>query len=162
MIIARIALVFGLSIALSVATAADIIVESRSEGQNYSSYKELSGKWLDSNNPPETSKSNADGLSPQTIGSRKTTIPRYTSGSKTDIIAAARFTPAIDAVGDYHVYVTFPRAANATPVRYVIHHAKGEDTKEITQDGWGAPATPIPTNGQILEPTPSHPDQSNT
>lgn len=126
---------------LSAAQAADIIVESRPKGQNHDGYKETAGKWLDSNTPAETAKSGAPGLTPQgQIGSRKTTVAAQPTGDKTKVISAARFTPKIDAPGDYHVYITYPRAANATPVTFVIKTAKGEEKKDLSQNGWGGSA----------------------
>jgi len=122
----------------AVASAADIVIESRSGGKNFSGYKENAGRWLDSNTPAETAKSSAPGLTPQgELGSRKTTVAAPPGTLKDAILSAARFTPTIETAGDYHVYVTFPKAGNATPVTYVIKHAKGEEKKELTQNGWG-------------------------
>lgn len=120
--------------------AADIIIESRIGGQNNDGYKEMSGKWLDSNNPPDTSKSSAPGLTPQgQIGSRKTAASFDTAGGdKNTVLSAARFTPKIETAGDYHVYVTFSKAGNATPVTYVIKDSAGEKKVDIVQYGWGA------------------------
>lgn len=115
--------------------AADIIIESR--GQNVSGYQETEGHWLTSNNPIETAKSAAPGLTPPGEGSRKATVAPPPGATPDQVISAARFTPKIETPGDYNVYVTFPKAANATPVTIYVKHANGEDKKDISQDGWG-------------------------
>ncbi len=128
-----------LALVVAGAMGADVIIESRSGGKNHDGYKETAGSWLDSNTPPQTAKSGAPGLTPQgQIGSRKTTIIPNPSGNKETVVSAARFTPKIETAGEYNVYVTFSRAANAMPVTYVIKHASGEEKKDINQDGWGA------------------------
>lgn len=122
--------------------ADDIIIESRPEGQNYDKYKETEGKWLDSNSPALTAKSGAPGLTPQgKCGSRKYVVGAGGGDSKT-VVAAARFSPRLSKPGHYYVYVTFPKAGNATPVTYVIKHAKGQETKSLAQDGWGGVGNP--------------------
>ncbi len=119
--------------------AADIIVESRAEGKNYSGYSEPVGSWLDSNDPPATAKSSADGLTPQgQVGSRKTSTSAELTSAATGVLSSARFTPDIATGGDYHVYITFPRAGNAASLTVAVKHAEGEEKKTINQDGWGA------------------------
>lgn len=125
-----------LTLAASPAMAADILVESRDGGQNHNHYTEPRGGFLDSNTPAETAKSAAPGVT-LGIGSRKATVPSEPSGSS-DVIAAARFTPPIETEGNYHVYITFPRAANANPVDILVKSADGEETRKVHQDGWGA------------------------
>jgi hypothetical protein len=126
---------------MSIAAAAcgeSIIVESRPCGMRHDQYSEPIGKWLDSNNPAQTAKSSAPGLTPQgSCGSRKITLPATPPADTKAILGSARFAPKLSAPGKYFVYVTFSRAGNATPVTYLIKHAKGEDKKQISQDGWG-------------------------
>lgn len=118
--------------ASSSAETAALIIESRPEGQNHSRYKEFSGNWMDSNRPPDKAKSSASGLTPQEkCGSRKVSLPVPVGQ------AAARFSPGFSAPGHYYVYVTWPRAGNATAVSFVTRHASGEAVKVLTQDGWG-------------------------
>lgn len=120
----------------SPSTAADILVESRNGGQNHNGYSEPRGGFLDSNTPAETAKSAAPGVT-LGIGSRKATVPEQPS-SATDVIASARFSPPIETAGNYHVYITFPRAANANPINVMVKSADGEETRKVLQDGWGA------------------------
>jgi hypothetical protein len=118
--------------------AADIIIESRAEGKNYQWYKELAGNWVDSQVPPQTAKSSAIDLTPQgTCGSRKFAFLDSTGSNRRPEQAAASFSPVFSEAGRYHVYATWPRAANAGPVYYTIKHAGGETTKSVSQDGWG-------------------------
>ncbi len=124
------------ALATSPANAADILVESRNGGQNHNRYTEPRGGFLDSNTPAETAKSSAPGVT-LGIGSRKATVPEEPS-SPTDIIASARFTPPIETEGNYHVYITFPRASNANPISILVKSADGEETRQVLQDGWGA------------------------
>lgn len=136
-------LIFSLILGLGSLSAADtIIVESRSGGQNFEGYSEPAGQWLNSNTPVETSKSSAEGLEASaTIGSRKATV-NPDSAPAAQVVSAARFTPPLSAPGEYHVYITFPRAANATPLDVYVKHAGGEETRKIMQDGWGAQGSP--------------------
>lgn len=120
------------------ANAEDLIIESGLQGHNSSQYKELSGKWIDSRIPAQVAKSTAPGLSPP--GTCPTRANRFcgpnivTSGP-----AIARFSPQFSAPGHHYIYVTWPRGANATPVRYVVKYKGGETaTKKLTQNGWGA------------------------
>jgi hypothetical protein len=134
--------VAALTISTAVLKAEDIVIEARAEGQNYDRYKETAGKWTDSNNPPLTAKSGAPGLTPQgKCGSRKFPLGPG-GGDANQILASARFTPKVSKAGHYYVYVTFPKASNATPVKYLVKHAKGQETKSIAQDGWGAVGSP--------------------
>lgn len=137
-------IIFNLILGLvSVCVADTIIVESRSGGQNFDGYSEPAGQWINSNTPVETSKSSAEGLEASaTIGSRKATVTLIPGAPATQVVSAARFTPPITAAGEYNIYVTFPRAANATPVDVFIKHAGGEDTRQIVQDGWGSMGSP--------------------
>ncbi len=122
--------------------AQDIIIETQKEGQNYDHYEEIEGKWMDSRTPPATAKSGAPGCTDRNkCGTRKY---MFSAGTPTEPDpkgnpepAAARFYPRFSAPGHYYVYATWPRAANATPVKYIVKHAKGTDTKELSQDGWG-------------------------
>lgn len=117
--------------------AEDIIVESRKEGQNNDRYEEIEGTWMDSQTPPTVAKSSAPGLTdPNKCGARKVLF----SGPSGEVppLGAARFRPKLTAPGHYYVYTTWSRGANCTPVNYTIKHAKGEDKKVLTQDGWSA------------------------
>lgn len=134
----RVVILAALAMLCATGVAADIIVESRPGGQNYQGYKETAGAWIDSNTPADTSKSSAPGVSPQTLGSRRTTLLPDAGARPDQVLGSARFTPPITTAGDYHIYLTFPRAANATPVTVVIKNASGETKQEMMQDGWGA------------------------
>lgn len=117
--------------------AEELVIESGLAGKNSAQYKELSGKWMDSRIPPAVAKSTAPGLSPPgACQTRKTVFcgPNIvTSGP-----AIARFSPQFKAPGHYYVYVTWPRGANADPVRYVIKYKGGQTTtRKVTQNGWG-------------------------
>jgi hypothetical protein len=63
-----------------------------------------------------------------------------------DTDAAARFAPKLEKPEKLFVYVTWPRAANATPVYYIVHHAKGEEKVALVQDGWGKLGDPNANN----------------
>jgi hypothetical protein len=117
------------------ASAQGLIIESHAEGQNFDKYKELQGNWIDSKNPPTTAKSAAPGLTEQLKCPSRAYI--FGVGSTTSP-AAARFSPQFSEAGHYYVYGTWPKAANAKPVNYVVRSAKGEITKSVQQDGWGA------------------------
>lgn len=136
-------MVAGTVLAANLAGAEDIVVESRQGGVNTDRYKEVEGpKWMDSNTPPARTKSTAPGLSAQTIGSRKYVFALDTTTTRQQPIAhAARFLPKVSAPGTYHVYATWPSAGNATPVTWIVKHAKGEDRKVLDQDGWGGKIT---------------------
>jgi len=130
------------------AVAQDIIIETQKEGQNFDHYEEIEGKWIDSRSPPTTAKSSAPGCTEGTkCGTRKYLFSMGTPDNPDPTgnpePAAARFYPRFSAAGHYYVYATWPRAANATPVKYIVKHAKGTDTKELTQDGWGSTETGI-------------------
>lgn len=115
-----------------------IIIESRSTGKNNDKYKEISGKWIDSNTS-FTAKSTAPGLTPGDLcGSRKH-LPTNKEASN------VRFSPKLTAPGHYFVYVTWPRAANAADLTYLIRHAGGEQKKVLSQSGWGG-ASPANSN----------------
>ncbi|MGC8840594.1 MAG: hypothetical protein ACP5QZ_03970 [Candidatus Sumerlaeaceae bacterium] len=126
----------------------DLIIETQKEGQNSDHYEELEGKWMDSKMPPATAKSRAPGCTDgNKCGTRKYLFSAGTPDAPDDKgnpePAAARFYPRFSTPGHYYVYATWPRAANATPVKYIVKHAKGTDTKELTQDGWGDGGTGI-------------------
>lgn len=109
--------------------AEDVLIETRPEGKNFDRYKEVSGSWLSSSQAP-FSKSTAPGLSDTKIGSRKVIVPVRDP-------AVARFSPKFKADQRAFVYVTWPKAANATNVKYKVKHAGGEEVKTLTQTGWG-------------------------
>lgn len=135
----HLAIALAISATCSFAISQDLIIESRPEGKNNDKYNEPVGRWLDSNTPAQTAKSGAPDLTPQgQAGTRKLTIPLTPSNDPKEIVGSARFTPKFSEPGHYHVYVTWPKAANATPVNYVIKHAKGEEVRSLAQDGWGA------------------------
>lgn len=149
--------VLCLSIAL-VARAEDIIIETRTDGINYDRYQELEGNWLDSQTPPVTAKSSAPGLPNPELGSRAYMFVIRDEGVRP---ASVRFYPRVSAAGKFFVYVTWPRAANATPVNYIIKHADGEDKKALSQNGWGIPPpsnanTWIPLGEYNLAPGDDH------
>lgn len=134
----RAVLAVGILSILVPAFSADIIVESRPEGQNYSGYSEIEGKWISSNTPADTAKSGAPGLTPQgQAGGRKTIIAVDPATPPDQVISSARFKPPVTEAGNYHVYVTFPRAANATPITMLVKDAEKTSNKQITMDGWG-------------------------
>jgi hypothetical protein len=112
----------------------DFIIESRSDGLNNQFYQEISGKWMDSNIPPELAKSSAPGASK--CGTRKSAF----SGPNITVIgpSAARFSlPTLQRASHLYVYATWPRGANAMPVNFRIRHAAGLNVRQIAQDGWG-------------------------
>lgn len=127
-----------LALASGGAFGQDLIIESNPAGKNHTHYREILGKWMDSRIPPSMAKSPAPGLTaPGACGSRKTVF----SGPnvETSAPATARFFPLFQEPGRYHVYVTWPRAANASSVRYVIRHAHGSAERVVDQNGWGYP-----------------------
>lgn len=125
-----------------------IIIETRKEGMNFDHYQETTGTWQNSGDDKGHGKSKAPGLSDATkCGTRKV----FCSGGRDQQVplpasAAARFVPMLPVGAHYYVYVTWPREANAAPVQYVIHHAKGEETKVLRQDGWGVSGQPSNAN----------------
>jgi len=138
----------AVSLIVTLAPAQDIIIETQKEGQNFDHYEEIEGKWMDSKVPAATAKSRAPGLTDgNKCGSRKylfsSGTPDQPDPKGNPVPAAARFYPRFSKPGHYYVYATWPRAANATPVKYIVKHAKGTDTKELTQDGWGGTETGI-------------------
>lgn len=120
--------------------SADIIIESRAEGKNFDKYSEIAGNWISSNTPPQTAKSGAPDLTPQgTTGARRATAdPTVTKKQPNQLVAAARFSPQLTEAGKHHVYFTYPKSANATPVVIVIKHAGGEEKQIVAQDGWNS------------------------
>src|SRR5690349_13743206 len=75
---------------------ADIIVESRKEGKNYSGYSEIEGKWMDSQSPRKSSKSAApENTSAEKCGSRKVIFQKEGETTPTGQTAVARFSPAL-------------------------------------------------------------------
>ncbi len=114
------------------------MIESRKDGKNNDAYLEVSGPWLDSNVPASTAKSAAPGLSAQgRVGTRKTVIESAIRQSSSTIVAAARFQVKVPRPGRYYVYVTWPKAANANPIQYVVRHGNSVDAVPMFQDGWG-------------------------
>lgn len=133
--------------ASSAATAADIVVESRTGGQNFDNYQELTTNWVDSNTPAATAKSAAPGLTPASqIGSRKAAFSQAERLPTNVNPAIARFMPKVTEAGKYFVYATWPKAANATPVDYTVKHAGGATVKTISQNGWGAGGADVNAN----------------
>lgn len=116
----------------SVASAQDIIIESKPQGKNYEWYSEVSGNWLDSE-----AKSSAEGCSPASIGSRFVTI---TGSSK--VTAEARFSPDIPEPGEYEILVTWGRSGNAFNTKYVINTGDKKVVKHLDQAGWGGQLPP--------------------
>lgn len=104
----------------------DIIIESRSEGKNYSWYSETSGSWSDS-----VAKSLLDDISPESIGSRFVII----DGGP--VPAQAKFTPVLPMEGKYDIFVTWGRSGNAMNVKYIINTGSAEEVKYLDQAGWG-------------------------
>lgn len=114
----------------------DIIIESRAQGQNFDRYREVEGTWQDSQVPPSVSKSSAPGLTPgEQCGVRKVLFLSAEEPNRKPEVAAARFHPRPGRPGRYHVYVTWPKSANATPVYYTVRHADGEKRIPLTQEG---------------------------
>jgi hypothetical protein len=102
----------------------EVIIETRTGGQNLEWYNETSGKWHDSDG-----KSIAKGITPK-IGSRFANVEDVDSSK-------ARFIPNLPTAGFYEVLVTWPREGNAKRVKYIIHHANGDSIVFMNQDGWG-------------------------
>lgn len=102
----------------------EIIVETNVGGKNTQFYKELSGKWYDSE-----AKSTAAGCTPN-IKSRFCDVDDKT-------FASARFQPEIPAEGEYEISVTWGRSANCNKAKYIIHIERGEKVAYLVQDGWG-------------------------
>lgn len=118
---------------------AKIVVETRKEGQNFANYKEVSGTWTNSGDASGTGKSRVAGASDAgKVGTRKWVFMSVEGNPLTTDTAVAHFSPNLPGRGKYYVYVTWPRAANATDVSWIVKHRGGEAKKNITQDGWGA------------------------
>lgn len=102
----------------------EIIIESLKGGINFDCYDEYAGNWANS-----TGKSAAPGVSAN-LGSRY--LASNLSGS-----GEARFTPNIPEDGNYEVFVTWPKQANA--MRVIIRIVAGGKTFEVQKimDGWG-------------------------
>lgn len=121
----------GLS-SMIVAQPLDIIVESRREGKNFLLYRDT-GPWEDTNKPPDVAKSHAPGLTGwQNCGSRKLLWSRPMSSP-----CFARFSPGLTVPAHLHVYATWSRTAMCEPVVYSIRHARGEESRFVSQSGWG-------------------------
>src|SRR5687768_14928899 len=74
--------------------ATDLIIESRSQGQNFAKYKETSGVWVNSQYPRHTSKSSAPGLTSQDrCGTRKAVFRGERDDKPGTATASARFSP---------------------------------------------------------------------
>lgn len=145
---ARVLFTVLLGVGAQLVCAQDLIIETQKEGQNFDHYEEIEGKWMDSRIPAATAKSRAPGCTDgNKCGTRKylfsTGTPDQPDPKGNPEPATVRFYPRFSAPGHYYVYATWPRAANATPVKYIVKHAKGSDTKELTQDGWGGSGTGI-------------------
>ncbi|HSW44541.1 MAG TPA: immunoglobulin domain-containing protein [Phycisphaerae bacterium] len=103
------------------------IVESRSGGQNFANYSEISGSWSNS-----TAKSTASGCT-SGIGSRYTTIGA--SGGK----ATFGFTPV--ATGTYQIYTTNCSTTNSgNPMIHKVTHAGGTATVSVCQNTTCSPS----------------------
>jgi hypothetical protein len=113
----------------------DVVVESREAGLNNHLYREIQGRWIDSGTRL-LSKSVAPGVTSGTVcGSRKFQFtgpePNVTRAT-----AAVHFSPGLQTSRSMWVYVTWPIAANATPVHYIVKHKHGETTMSLAQNGW--------------------------
>lgn len=114
----------------------DLVIESRAQGKNNSCYKEIEGLWTDAQFPPYRSKSSAPGLTePAKCGSRKFVFMGEGANPQNPP-ASVRFSPQFTSPVHLYVYATWPSGASATPVTYVIKHAKGDTRVTVTQDGW--------------------------
>jgi len=118
--------------------AQEIIIESRKEGKNSAWYSETKGVWWSS-----TAKSNAEGCSVGTIGSRFVDVD---SGAKE---AEARFTPVLPKAGAYDIYATWGHSGNALHVKYVINTGTKVEEVFLDQSGWGGS---IPNNDHTWVP----------
>lgn len=128
----------------------DVLVESRHEGKGSDHYREITGKWIDSNDA-KMAKSHAPGLTAgTTCGTRKVLLTDKGRGSANDG-ATARFYPQTKSPAAYRVYVTWPSGANARDVVYTVHHSNGESTVVLSQNGWGDVQNP-PCNAGVWTP----------
>lgn len=118
---------------------ADLIVESRKGGKNFRLYRETAGTWGDSDAPPVSCKSAAPDLTPQgQLGSRAFIKPVAAAAATSGVLAAARFGFETTVPVRRHVYITWPKSANLTPLIAAVSHAKGAVTPiEIAQNGFG-------------------------
>jgi len=102
------------------------IVESRSGGQNYSNYAEVSGTWYNS-----TAKSTATGCT-SGIGSRFCYIG--TSARSAEF----RFTPSV--AGSYQVYTTNASTTNSgNPMVHKVTHSGGTTNVNVCQNSTCSP-----------------------
>lgn len=117
-------------------TTQDIIIEASIGGQNYSCFKILSGVWEHYKGGAH-GKSAAPYLTSQTVA-RCHSCMFYAPYQikQPQLPAVVRFTPAIQGRQQYNVYVTWPVEANASPIHYVVHHASGDTTISLMQDGY--------------------------
>lgn len=123
--------------------AGAVLIEPRPGGNRFGQYEEVSGNWDVSDKPANWAKSSAPGTTPLPgWGSRKLHFFSAFTDVKPTLPAAARYYPRPERTARYHVYVTWPRAANAEPVRYVIRHRAGETVLPVVQDGWGFRSDP--------------------
>ena len=116
--------VSGLTYSLSSGQAPveDIIIESRSGGQNYNWYSE-EGEWADI-----SATSGAPGLTPG-LGSRYGSTWPSVAGIK-----RATFGPDFPLAGQWRVYVTWPGAPNRrSPILYRVSHAGGVTDIDVDQ-----------------------------
>jgi hypothetical protein len=116
----------------------DLVVEASARGgQNRSHVRIISGRWLD--NPASSQyKSTAPWLTSRDDASTTACIfYQPLIAMETSSPAVARFLPLAGRPVRYHVYVTWPSEANATPVHYRIRHADGDTTLALVQDGLG-------------------------
>jgi serine/threonine protein kinase len=114
----------------------DLIIETRPQGKNFDHYQELSGSWMDSNSPADWAKSMASGLSScWDCGSRALRFFAV-EDIRRSFPGIARFYPRLSSRQHRFVYVSWPITANASPVHYIVHHANGETTVSVVQDGW--------------------------
>lgn len=101
-----------------------LLIESRSGGQNHAWYSE-EGVWADNANT-----SGAAGVTAG-IGSRYGSTYRSVAGLK-----KANFTPTLTAPGQWHVYATWPAAINRRgPILHRVVHAGGVAEIDVDQAG---------------------------
>lgn len=118
--------------------AQDIIIEPCAGGQNYDHYSD-DGAWMEIHKPIEWAKSYAPGTTIlPTWGSKGVRFFTGYSAQQTTLPAIAIYRPQVSARRHFYVYATWPFSANATPITYVIHHASGDTTHSIVQDGWSS------------------------
>lgn len=121
---------------------ADILIEPRAGGRNTHLYRETSGIWANTDSPQEFARSVAPGVTRgAAFGSRCVRFSGNTSpgqNPKSALPGHARYSPRLSSARKLHVYVTWPTAGNAAPVVYTVHHAEGETSFALVQDGWGA------------------------